>query len=399
MNKNNIIIISLIVIFIAVGGVWFTRNDFLDKESGDEVLLPNNESKGKCGDGVCGPVEKANPSVCPQDCKAEQNLNNTKEVVNPEAPEINEVFKSAPYYFVAVHNEPARGLVNAKAFGTLESIVKKATENNIKLTIMLTPSWVDYIVNNSAKMAEVKQWQSSGHEIAGHHHDLNHVTWDGYSYYPKEYALACRETRTTTVEKYLGTLNDYVAKLRQVNPLIKTGCSSDTEYKNFLPDGIIYDTCSGFANFGEPGVMMGDGESPQKGKNEYITTGNVNGIKRKWLSHYAITSAGNEAQAESLFGSLKEPVVYGVVAHSFATDAEQLYKFIEFLHSKDPKGERSKTVSGVIEQNLVPEKNISDALLNSSGPNLGTKWGACCGDKVCDTYEKLNPGACSEDCN
>ena len=23
---------------------------------------------GKCGDGVCGPVEKANPNICPQDC-------------------------------------------------------------------------------------------------------------------------------------------------------------------------------------------------------------------------------------------------------------------------------------------------------------------------------------------
>jgi len=26
-------------------------------------------TQGKCGDGVCGPAEKANPSLCPKDCK------------------------------------------------------------------------------------------------------------------------------------------------------------------------------------------------------------------------------------------------------------------------------------------------------------------------------------------
>jgi hypothetical protein len=29
----------------------------------------NQTVKGRCGDGVCGPIEKANPALCPQDCK------------------------------------------------------------------------------------------------------------------------------------------------------------------------------------------------------------------------------------------------------------------------------------------------------------------------------------------
>ena len=30
--------------------------------------------QGKCGDGVCGPAEKANQNLCPQDCEKEQSV-------------------------------------------------------------------------------------------------------------------------------------------------------------------------------------------------------------------------------------------------------------------------------------------------------------------------------------
>lgn len=32
-----------------------------------------------------------------------------------------------------------------------------------------------------------------------------------------------------------------------------------------MPDGIVVDTCSGFANHGEVGVLEGDGQTPDKG--------------------------------------------------------------------------------------------------------------------------------------
>ncbi|MBI2530523.1 MAG: hypothetical protein HYW05_05280 [Candidatus Diapherotrites archaeon] len=35
------------------------------------VTPDDTDGRGKCGDGVCGPVEKKNPAICPQDCAEE----------------------------------------------------------------------------------------------------------------------------------------------------------------------------------------------------------------------------------------------------------------------------------------------------------------------------------------
>ncbi|MBI2130025.1 hypothetical protein HYU07_07405, partial [Candidatus Woesearchaeota archaeon] len=53
--------------------VYVAWKDDFGEESKQETAAQKPEAKsgakGKCGDGVCGPVEKANPEVCPQDCK------------------------------------------------------------------------------------------------------------------------------------------------------------------------------------------------------------------------------------------------------------------------------------------------------------------------------------------
>ena len=62
--------------------------------------------------------------------------------------------------------------------------------------------------------------------------------------------------------------------------------------------------------------------------------------------------------------------VYGAVTHSIQTQAEPYYAFLEFLHFKDPSGERSRTVSEIIEQGLLPEETIPEELVNSKLPPL-----------------------------
>ena len=42
----------------------------------------------------------------------------------------------------------------------------------------------------------------------------------------------------------------------------------------------------------------------------------------------------------------------------------------EFLHFKDPSGERSRTVSEIIEPGLLPEETIPEELVNSKLPPL-----------------------------
>jgi len=274
---------------------------------------------------------------------------------NPEA-------EDGPYYFIAVHNEPYHRPNGRRQIGESYSILRemleRADEYNIKLTLMFSAQWADYIAESPERLAEVRSWEENGHEIAAHHHSIYHGSWDGYTDYPREEAEAERVERKGISEGYLGTLDDYMQKLRKIDPDIRSDCLNDEADKQALPDEIIYDTGSGFANHGEPGTRENDAESPYKGVNEFITVGTVNGIERKWLTHYQVTEPERTAAAQEVFEGM-DSGVYGAVVHSVASQAEELYKFLEFLHDYDPDGEYSRTVSEVIEEELIPEARRS----------------------------------------
>lgn len=280
----------------------------------------------------------------------------------PDSPE------PAPYYFVAVHNEPYHfrgGEVKlAEAYDTLRRMVARADGYDIKLTLMFTAQWADYISESPERMAELESWQNRGHEIAGHHHSIYHGNWDGYTDYSQTEAEAQRIEQGVELEEYLGTLEDYINKLRKLNPDIKSGCMNEERDKEAMPEAIIYGTCSGCANCGEVGSRLSDAV-PEKGKNEYVLTGAVSGIPRKWLAHFQITTPGRWEAGQTVLSSMDSSHVYGVITHSAVGVQEQeYYKFLEFLHSVDPAGNRSRTVSEVIEQQLLPEKAISGDLLD-----------------------------------
>ncbi len=288
-------------------------------------------------------------------------------LLNSESSSTNEKTDlDIPYYFIAIHNEPFNMPGGEKriekSFSVLREMVKKADEYNIKLTLMFSPQWADYIVKDPERLSEVKRWEEEGHEIAAHHHSIYHGNWDGYTNYPEDVAKKERIKRKGFSEEYFGTLEDLISKLKMINPDIHSGCMNDEEDKNCLPDEIIYDTCSGFANFGEV-IRLGDAFDPKKGINEFVLVGKVNGIERKWLAHYQITTRQREKLAENIFNSL-DSGVYGVVTHSVESQAECFYKFLDFLHSKDETGKYSKTLSQIIDEKILPEREIPDELLN-----------------------------------
>ena len=309
-----------------------------------------------------------------------------------------------PYYFIAIHNEPYHVPGGekklAEEYNTLKRMIAKADQYNIKLTLMFTPQWADYISESPKRMADLESWKKHGHEIAGHHHSIYHGNWDGYTDYSKEEAEAQRRKQGKTPEKYLGTLTDYINHLRKINLDIKSGCVNDEHDKRAMPDKIIYDTCSGFANCGEVGTRLGDVDQ-KKGKNEYILTGTANGILRKWLAHYQITNSERQKTAQTVFDSINPSYVYGVVTHSASgVQEEEYYNFLEFLHSRDTEGKKSRTVSEIIEQKLLPEKTFSAELLNQMTPPIASGYvdQGKCGDGICDELEKRNPNLCPNDC-
>ena len=266
---------------------------------------------------------------------------------------------TSPFYFIAIHNEPTNV---ESAYFILKEMIEKADEYHIKLTLMFTAQWADYISESPQRMADLEEWKRRGHEIAAHHHGIYHGAWDGYTFLSEEEAVAIRAEQGKH-EAYLGTLIDYVNRLKNINFNIESGCLNEESDKRELPDEIICATCSGFANHGEPGRREGD-TIPEKGKNEYITVGTCNNIQRKWLAHYQIYQ--NITAAENIFNSMDHGQVFGGVVHSNIQNAESYYLFLEFLHSKDPQGIKSKTVSKIIEQELIPEKTIPDYLLKPS---------------------------------
>lgn len=134
-----------------------------------------------------------------------------------QKPVVPETKGDMPYYFIAIHNEPIHGSPNqqeaiAQSYQILKEMVKKADEYNIKLTLMFTPQWADYISESSERMAELELWKKQGHEIAAHHHGLYHGNWDGYTDYTKEEAETQRMKQgKAPPEEYLGTFNDYIS--------------------------------------------------------------------------------------------------------------------------------------------------------------------------------------------
>jgi len=305
-----------------------------------------------------------------------------------------------PYYFIAIHNEPYHNDRDsdqklAAAYSILSEMVEQADEYNIKLTLMLTAQWADYIISSPERTAEVRSWEANGHEISGHHHGVYHGSWDGYSGYPEAEALAIRQQKGKH-ESYIGTLSDYINELQQIDSNVNSGCMNDESDKTELPDEIIYDTCSGFANSGEPGTRAGDGDYV-KGKNDFVLTAVYNGIKRHWLTHYAFYQ--DVEVAKTTFESMSSGV-FGGVTHSVAGQDEALYDLMAFLHENDPTGEYSRTLSEVIEEHLLPEEQISEELISqkyTSGSSKPTASGSC-GNGICDALEEAHSEICPYDC-
>ena len=80
--------------------------------------------------------------------------------------------------FVVVHCDPNE----AYNFPNLEILVDTANAYNIKLTLEFTSAWIDSILPFQSRLNKLIIWQSQGHEIGLHHHEITAKgIWDGYS--------------------------------------------------------------------------------------------------------------------------------------------------------------------------------------------------------------------------
>jgi hypothetical protein len=280
-----------------------------------------------------------------------------------------------PYYFICVHNEPYNVPNGEKRivrdYDMLCQLIDIADLRNIKLTLMFTAQWADYIAADSARMARLSQWQENGHEISGHHHNVYHINWDGYTDYPAENIITIRRKIQSRKERFVGNLNEYIESLSKINPAIKSGCMNAELDKSEIPDRIIFDTSLGAANFGNRTRLLSDIDNPEKGINEFVSTAEFKGIQRKWLAHYQINNNKNAGQAMKTMLQMKKGA-YGVVMHSFRRQLSSFSAFIEFLHGIDSESAWSRTVSEIIEQKLLPERQVDLDKIQAMSGSLKT---------------------------
>ena len=279
-----------------------------------------------------------------------------------------------PYYYICVHNEPYNVPSGekriARDYDVLCQLINIALQRDIKLTLMFTAQWADYISANASRLARLKLWAERGHEIAAHHHNVYHINWDGYTNYPPESVKPMRQNIQPRKERFLGNLEMYVTSLLKINPDIKSGCMNAELDKSELPDRIIYDTSLGAANFGET-KLLSDFENPVKGVNEYISAAAYRGIERKWLTHYQVNNNRNSGQAMKTVLGMKDGA-YGVVMHSFKRQLSSFAAYIEFLHGIDPSASHSVTISDVVERKLIPERPVDLDKIQALSESLKT---------------------------
>lgn len=267
-----------------------------------------------------------------------------------------------PYYFIAIHNEPAvhAGAMEAQ-YKALQKIIQGADEYKIKLTLMFGTTWADYINNSATMLAEFNSWKANGHEISSHHHALKHPGfWDGYAPMEEQTALQIRGTLKPG-EKFLGSLEDFGQKISELDSTIKSGCLNEEEHKDEMANQIVISTCSGYKNSGVVGDKKADGAAGA-GINDYVLVGSVNNIKRRWLSHAQVMSEVQLTSAKKDLANTAKSSVFGAVTHSLLDanidQVTPIINYMKILHEKDPTAKKSKTLSQIIEEKILPEKDL-----------------------------------------
>jgi hypothetical protein len=85
--------------------------------------------------------------------------------------------------FLAVHLEVSTRERIQRLWPRLGELVALADSYGEKLTLMFTPQWGRYALENGLT-DQVHSWERNGHEIALHHHGPSHAFFDGYTNRP-----------------------------------------------------------------------------------------------------------------------------------------------------------------------------------------------------------------------
>lgn len=338
----------------------------------------------------------------------------------------------ATYYFIAVQN----GAYNFKggrpaleeSYKALQGMVKLAGERGVRLTLLFSAQYADYVSADPARAAELAAWQRAGHEIGAYHQGPETTAWDGYTDLPAAELAALRGGAPAS-----GGHKEYFAALARLETDLRTGCMVGGSDAEFLAAAPSYEICLRGDTGGARGAAAG--------VNDSVFVPRAGGPRRKLSSYHPSDKAGIEA-AQSAFGGMGLGV-YGASFRSTPAEFGAFYAWLNFLARQDPQGLRSRTVSSVVAGGLLEQKKAAPAaakkaegqkplpsrtLIRQSPvvqearelpklrpiPSLfgrpghrvpsprgqlpGRQKPGWCGDGICDVCERGRPGSCRLDC-
>jgi len=130
------------------------------------------------------------------------------------------------------------------------NMVQIADSFNIKLTLALQSQTAEYILQDPNKINIFSDWINSGHELAMHHHGVNHIDWDGYTNrfqdtpYSDDYIWVDKFQNSGLYKGNMQQSFNYLQQLAtEINDSIVTWCITDTKIDK--PNEIVYLTDGG----------------------------------------------------------------------------------------------------------------------------------------------------------
>ena len=252
-----------------------------------------------------------------------------------------------PRYVTSVHCEPHHAKL--ASWTALVNLVAAADLRYIKLTIQFSPQWVPLILPYPNRRALIAAWHDAGHEIAAHHHTIDHAAmWDGYS----------NEKGASAEPDYLGDMQDWrwvVSQMLPPDQVLRTVSSQDVDF----PGGIAFQ-------------LGGDGGP---GAEQAASVPTLKDLPQgpAWnLSSAALIYGGNwyNAELETAFANTDSESIFAVAFHPsdyYSPDTENIDAWLDFLHTQDPLGLRSATVQEILTPYDFQEGDVNhDGIVNGA---------------------------------
>ena len=230
-------------------------------------------------------------------------------------------------------------------FETAEKLVQKADYYDFHLTLAFNPQWAEYILLDNEKINTVRLWQEKGHEIAFHHHSLNHPDWNGYSNDPN------------AINNPIPFLGNVDAGLEFVKNL-----SNQVSVTTAMIGGLPIDMPLSYENYTEELIFTGGNQfssfelyGPLR---SLIPTKVIkdNGSRVIRVTHRQLTTTSNDYTVEEAlnifkaeYNNIQDDEIYGLVFHCYDyLKAEDSYNsWFEFINNN---GDNIKTVNEVISE-------------------------------------------------